>query len=569
MYAKIEPTGCCERNGLVQIRIDMFLDKGDFKYDERIDSPFHSHFIYVEPETPDSEIQKQMEFHLPNFYAAWCAGKTMRSGWDVATRIRPKRYRKIQSRINKCNSKIEALTRSELSIQSNDIGKTFPATEIDIGSEAINRANYQGGAYTRITTANPANDSGTLDTIEVYVYNNVSLFKAGTFYGSSTSYTNRDYHDIGSITTGAKRTFTGLDIDVESGDYLGWYWPDSDQYIECTEDSTTYYYKLGDQFSAGTQTYGSYSGRTYSVYGTGETAISAISNTIQLVFNVRKAISDQTQLVWNVREAISDTAQLVWHTRKAIGDTTQLIWNVLAIGAISDTVQLVWHVRKAVSDQTQLVWNTKKIISDSIQTIWNVKTKISDTIQLVWNVRQAISDTIQIVYDVREKISDTVQLKYNALKTISDMIRLLWDVGLVVQHPIIASRYPTALTEVNRFLFMGKDADGNPVYSLAEDDDDIDDVGEYIDEIRDISIDNQDDADTVAAAIKRRQEIFEDLGYIQIQPNCCQEQYDVIRIIDSLCGVNRLYRVLDIYLEYDCLNYSPGKLEQILKIGNV
>ena len=46
MHVKIEPSGCCERKGMVQIRLDLFLDKGDYRYEE-----FH---IQV-PDIPEGE----------------------------------------------------------------------------------------------------------------------------------------------------------------------------------------------------------------------------------------------------------------------------------------------------------------------------------------------------------------------------------------------------------------------------------------------------------------------------------------------------------------------------------
>ena len=116
MYVKVEPSGCCERKGLVQIRFCMYLDKGDYGYnvhhiqvpvipeegyqgevgeegrpkDEEdyrkwIDSlpkiwqtnPFHNHFIYVEPETTDEEIMDIGEAFLQEAYIKWACGEKL------------------------------------------------------------------------------------------------------------------------------------------------------------------------------------------------------------------------------------------------------------------------------------------------------------------------------------------------------------------------------------------------------------------------------------------------------------------------------------------------------------
>ncbi|MFA5436358.1 MAG: hypothetical protein WC372_10020 [Candidatus Neomarinimicrobiota bacterium] len=110
MYCKIEPTGCCERKGLVQIRLCFYLDKDDYgygkhhiqvpdftdaKYEGKVDelgnpvdmdaykkwvdslpkiwqnNPFHNHFIYVDPDTSELEIFDLAEAYLHEAYIKW------------------------------------------------------------------------------------------------------------------------------------------------------------------------------------------------------------------------------------------------------------------------------------------------------------------------------------------------------------------------------------------------------------------------------------------------------------------------------------------------------------------
>lgn len=114
MYVKVEPTGCCERKGLVQIRFSMYLEEGDYGYEKlhrlvplileggltggytgEVDSNgyptdmddyrswldnlpkvwsvslFHSHFIYVEPELSDEVIMDIGEAVLNDAYIKW------------------------------------------------------------------------------------------------------------------------------------------------------------------------------------------------------------------------------------------------------------------------------------------------------------------------------------------------------------------------------------------------------------------------------------------------------------------------------------------------------------------
>lgn len=48
MHFKVNPTGCCERKGLVQVRYDLFLDDN---------TNFCCHFCEFEPEVTDEEIE--------------------------------------------------------------------------------------------------------------------------------------------------------------------------------------------------------------------------------------------------------------------------------------------------------------------------------------------------------------------------------------------------------------------------------------------------------------------------------------------------------------------------------
>lgn len=141
---------------------------------------------------------------------------------------------------------------------------------IDIGPPAINRGSTFTSAKTAVLLDNPANDTGVITKNELWFVIAGSGVKAGTFYGSGTDYTSRDYETIGNVPSGSKQTFTGLDCDVSSGDFIGIYF--SGGIIE--SDFSGYaglYVKGGDQFGAGEQTYALWAGDTASIYGEGET----------------------------------------------------------------------------------------------------------------------------------------------------------------------------------------------------------------------------------------------------------------------------------------------------------
>lgn len=95
---------------------------------------------------------------------------------------------------------------------------------IDIGMPATDRAS-SFPSYTLVAQGNPANATGVIDTVEIWANANMTLCEVATFFVvSGNNLSTRDYEAIGSVTAGSKQTFTGLSIDVETGDYLGIYY---------------------------------------------------------------------------------------------------------------------------------------------------------------------------------------------------------------------------------------------------------------------------------------------------------------------------------------------------------
>lgn len=280
-YAVINKSGCVERKGNVQIRLDFFLNHGDPRYEDTLikgkATPFHTHFVYFGPDVTEDDIKAEVDFHLPNFYKAyqdrWDEVKGgMRHGWATEKRITPIDYSKDAVKVVQCQDRVDSLAEFSHKPEVGE-GKEYPATEIDIGADAIGRLNNYVYGRTLIDLANPANDTGIIDTFEVWA--DVDLTgtnKVGTFYGSGTAYTNRDGAVIGTVTAGAKRTFTGLSIDVTAGDFAGIYY--SAGFLErSTSGGSGVYYKTGNQFGAGAQTYALLGGDAISIYGTGDTEV--------------------------------------------------------------------------------------------------------------------------------------------------------------------------------------------------------------------------------------------------------------------------------------------------------
>jgi len=146
---------------------------------------------------------------------------------------------------------------------------------IDIGPGAINRANTWAYGKTTLVVDNPANATGTIDTIEIWSTgaSDIANCVVGTFYFvSGTDYKCRDSEAIGTVVKGSKQTFSGLSIDVETSDLLGNYYTWGDMEWDFSGAGGAYWY-TGEAIDPADQaTYTLYSDDTMSIYGTGTEA---------------------------------------------------------------------------------------------------------------------------------------------------------------------------------------------------------------------------------------------------------------------------------------------------------
>lgn len=319
--AKIEPSGCCEFHGNVQARLAFYLEPDDARYDERhylmpiipltgypgevdargspinqadydawieslpkkwILAPFHNHFLYLPPDVTEDIIIAKANFHLPNFYAAWLQELDkikggMKKGWATETRARPTRYDKVDPELYairkpQCLEKAELIKALAIEVKRKEGGQLFPATAIDIGSPAIDRIT-QNGRMTQIVKDNPANDTGAISIVEIYGKTDLSDCEVANFYTTDTNaFSTRDSETLGIIAGGSKQTVSGLDMDVETGDYIGIYFSGVEELIEGnTSGYDGFWYKGGDNIPCISAIFTFYANGTLSLYGTGAT----------------------------------------------------------------------------------------------------------------------------------------------------------------------------------------------------------------------------------------------------------------------------------------------------------
>jgi hypothetical protein len=125
---------------------------------------------------------------------------------------------------------------------------------LSIGPAAIDRGGNNVSGFTYIFLDTPCNKNGNITSVELWFVIDAANVVVGTMYGSGTDYTPRASSVLGSIGAGSKIITSGLSIAAQTGDFIAVTFTAGN--IEwASSGGAGVYYKSGNQFGAGTQTY--------------------------------------------------------------------------------------------------------------------------------------------------------------------------------------------------------------------------------------------------------------------------------------------------------------------------
>jgi hypothetical protein len=121
-----------------------------------------------------------------------------------------------------------------------------------------------------------------------------------------------------------------------------------------------------------------------------------------------------------------------------------------------------------------------------------------------------------------------------------------------VWHVVLDGQYATETPRINRTYIIGRDQYGNPVYGSAIESSEVDLVGERLDFQQEVAIPTESQAASMASAILGKMRLTKSRGVILIPPNCGQELFDVVQILDSAANQQVFkFRVVGIRFEYN------------------
>lgn len=153
-------------------------------------------------------------------------------------------------------------------------------TAIAVGPAVTNRAAVAPAAYTSLDLANPADGTGTIDTVTIWAAVSMTDLKVGMFYlTTGTSYKCRSIATIGAVTAGSLQTFSGLSFAVTSGDCIGAYWTGLGS-LERDDTGGSSAFVSGDYCTVGAETSYTAGTRIYSMHGAGTTGGGVVAPTV-------------------------------------------------------------------------------------------------------------------------------------------------------------------------------------------------------------------------------------------------------------------------------------------------
>ena len=211
-------------------------------------NPFHNHVLYFDKDTDDATIKAKIEEALNYFYTfhqkMWTDGTVFIDEWKKVPKAKDTircpfiKGDLSEKNISDCELKAIDIKARELSILPT-ISSISPVDlnigdkgTIDVGTIPADRGStanlwaVASGYRTYIDYNNAANADGVIDTVTSWFIVNYAeagnLLKVGTFTDNgSASFTCHDAQEIGEVSEGESPPFTGLSIDISTGEFIG------------------------------------------------------------------------------------------------------------------------------------------------------------------------------------------------------------------------------------------------------------------------------------------------------------------------------------------------------------
>ena len=327
---------------------------------------------------------------------------------------------------------------------------------LDIGADAIDRPTTLSATATYVDLNNPADDTGTITAIDIWAAANISDLKVGIFYSTGgDDYKVRSVENIGSVTSGSKQTFTGLNLPVVTGDFIGCYF--SAGQIERHNNSFDgLYWKLGDHVTVDSdETYSLLTDNAMSLFGyvgappePGYIKDSvSITEYLQTLGYSQVSINDNVSVIESLSVSLV-TPGLSVNINDSITISEVLSFLGLLIADVNDSI--------TVSESLNFLGYLSAVVSENIT--------ITENVARVTTASRAVYDTVSIAEvliflgQLTQSINDNVTVT-EALATlgllstnVNDTIIIVEDLGRNIYGANDNQAYISDNVSVTEFL---------------------------------------------------------------------------------------------------------------------
>lgn len=211
-----------------------------------------------------------------------------------------------------------------------------PPIEIDIGSPATDRETRTSANWTTVNKNNPANEDGKITSVEILANEDLVNCEVATFFVvAGNNLSTRGTHYIGSVTAGSKQTFSGLNIDVKAGDFIGIFFTVGK--LEADNVGDGMWQASGDNIPCENLEFIPYANITNSLYGKGATGSG------ELTIGESLSVLDSWVVRINLSEAFSIVDSLVKNVTKQLGEAFSIVDSKVTkiLKALDETFSIV------------------------------------------------------------------------------------------------------------------------------------------------------------------------------------------------------------------------------------
>ena len=264
---------------------------------------------------------------------------------------------------------------------------------IDVGMPAINRGTNAGGA-TIFNVGNPANSTGRISTVQIYLETNCTNVEIATFFEvSSGYYSTRDNVALGNQSAGYSSH--NVDLEVQVGDYIGMY-----------ASSGNYEYD-STGFNGVRSVFGDYIPCTNVAFvldTNGDGAISCYGTgliTINITATSNIATSITSSLSRGITEVLTATSNIITSTTGAL--SRGITYNLTSTANIATSISAI--LGRGV---TEALTSTSNIATSIISTLTKEVKAITSTANIVTSIiGKILKDYISLTISDRTYTSVT------------------------------------------------------------------------------------------------------------------------------------------------------------------